>query len=126
LRFSMRFRSIADVGIRRSHFRFLAALLAFTALFGINALSTMHMVIPHDDGHPHLLMEAEHHHNGENRRDPTSTAHQAMHMAASGISLPDEHHSEAVALATTQGWAASVVHSITGLDPALPLRPPQA
>ena len=119
-------RSQCGVTISRARASLLPFLLAFVALLGMNALSLMHNISPHDDQHTHIVSIDDHDHGDEGKSDPDSTVHLAMHAIVHGVDLPASGEVQIVQGAVIRSWAIVASPVFQGFDTASLLRPPQA
>lgn len=121
------------VSLKRARTSFLAVLLAFTALLGMNVVSAMHSALPHGGGHAHQSMDHDvvgadddgPDHNGH-KSDPDKVTHQAMHEIVHGIGLPQFLAAAPAPVVVRQHWRLATTRVIEGIAPPSLLRPPQA
>lgn len=119
-------RSQCGVIFARARASLFPFLLAFVALLGMNTLSLMHNISPHDDQHAHVVSIDDHDHGDEGKSDPDSAVHVALHAIVHGVDLPASGEVQIVQAAVSPSWAIVASPVFQGVDSASLLRPPQA
>lgn len=110
---------------RSSRTPFLALVLAFVAVLGMNLVSAYHNALPHDDDHIELS-DGTGHHKQDSKDDHDGVAHQAMHEVVHGIGIPQLPAYETAAVPIGSTWTMGISPVFSGIASPLILRPPQA
>jgi hypothetical protein len=125
LQFRRASHSVGFVHLRQSRTALVAALLAFMAIFSMNAISGWHASHFHDDMELAHSLSADHDH-GAPGSDTDNLVHIAAHCIGHNVGLPGQFAALTRSFAQAGSWSIPRVAILKGASPPSVLRPPEA